>query len=295
LLSRPLPRPVENDHMISRSIVQKATRSALANGALQPIETQTILLDSDGVRFVVRAVSSLARKDQARHAALAADPLGDYDPALFVVDLAPAHYVLLNRFPVLAGHVLLVTRRFERQERLLTDEDFAALISCLSDVDGLGFYNGGMEAGASQPRKHLQFVPLPLAPESPDEVPMERLLGGGSRLAFRHAFAPVASQATASMLHALYRELLHRCGISAVADPEGEVQSAPYNLLVRRGWMLVVPRSHACFESISVNALGFAGSLFVRSQEDLDRVRAVGPMRLLRAVAMPQDGTPGPA
>jgi sulfate adenylyltransferase (ADP) / ATP adenylyltransferase len=53
--------------------------------------------------------------------------------------------------------------------------------------------------------------------------------------------------------------------------------------------MLVVPRSRACFESISVNGLGFAGSLFVRSQQDLDRVRSVGPMQVLRAVAMPQD------
>jgi ATP adenylyltransferase len=90
-------------------------------------------------------------------------------------------------------------------------------------------------------------------------------------------------------LHGLYRELLRRCGISAVATEEGEVHSAPYNLLIRRGWMLVVPRSRACFGSISVNALGFAGSLFLRSQEELDRVRATGPMQVLRAVAMPTD------
>ena len=51
--------------------------------------------------------------------------------------------------------------------------------------------------------------------------------------------------------------------------------------------MLVVPRSRERFESISVNALGFAGSLFLRSQEELDRVRATGPMQVLRAVAMP--------
>jgi len=38
-----------------------------------------------------------------------------------------------------------------------------------------------------------------------------------------------------------------------------------------------------------VNGLGFAGSLFVRSQQDLGRVRAVGPMQVLRAVAIPQD------
>ncbi|MBT2321074.1 phosphorylase [Variovorax paradoxus] len=279
-------RRVENGGVFSLSIVQEATRRALASGTLQPIETDTILLDDDGVPFIVRAVSSLARRDEARHAAVAADPLGDFDPDLFVADLAPSHYILLNKFHLLAGHVLLVTRRFERQERLLTIEDFGALITCLSEVDGLGFYNGGMQAGASQPRKHLQFVPLPLAPESPDEVPMERLLGG-PRLAFRHAFSRIAPQESAPAWHALYRELLQRVGISAVAAAEGEFQSAPYNLLVRRTWMLVVPRSRACFESIPVNALGFAGSLFVRRQVDLQRVRAVGPMQLLRAVAIP--------
>jgi sulfate adenylyltransferase (ADP) / ATP adenylyltransferase len=278
---------VENNGVFSRSIVQDATRRALASGALQPIETATTLLDDDGVRFIVRAVSSLARRNEARHAKVGTDPLGHYDPDLFVADLAPSHYILLNKFHLLAGHVLLVTRRFERQERLLTIEDFAALITCLSEVDGLAFYNGGIEAGASQPRKHLQFVPLPLAPESPDAVPMERLVGGGPGLTFRHAFSRIAPQASAPVLHALYRDLLHLCGISAVTAGEGEFQSAPYNLLVRRSWMLVVPRSRACFELISVNALGFAGSLFVRSQQDLERVRTVGPMQVLRAVAVP--------
>jgi ATP adenylyltransferase len=277
--------------VFSLSIVQDATRCALASGALQPIETETTLLDDDGVRFVVRAVSSLARKNEARRAAAATDPLGHYDPDLFVADLAPSHYVLLNKFHLLAGHVLLVTRRFERQESLLTIEDFAALITCLSEIDGLGFYNGGIEAGASQPRKHLQLVPLPLAPESPDEVPMQRRVGGSPGLTFKHAFSRIAPQASAPVLHALYRDLLQRCGISAVAAAQGEFQSAAYNLLVRRSWMLVVPRSRARFESIPVNALGFAGSLFVRSKQDLERVRTVGPMHVLRAVAVPQDGT----
>jgi ATP adenylyltransferase len=272
--------------VFSLSIVQDATRRALASGALQAIDTDTILLDDAGVRFIVRAVSSLARKHEGRHAAAATDPLGDYDPELFVADLAPSHYILLNKFQLLAGHLLLVTRRFEHQERLLTVEDFAALITCLSEVDGLGFYNGGIEAGASQARKHLQLVPLPLATESPDKVPMELLLGS-DRLPFTHAFARLVRPATGPVLHSVYRELLNRCGISAVTAADGEFQSAPYNLLVRRSWMLVVPRSRACFESIPVNALGFAGSLFVRSQEDLERVRSVGPMHVLRAVAMP--------
>jgi ATP adenylyltransferase len=272
--------------MLSPSLVHETARRALASGALQPIESRTLLLDSEGVRFVLRTVSSLARKAAAIPAAASADPLGEPDPALFVADIAPAHHVLLNKFPLLTGHLLLVTRRFEPQESLLTIEDFAALAACLGGIDGLAFYNGGAQAGASQPRKHLQLVPLPLAPESPDDVPIERVLDAGTALPFRHAYARVATAATPSALHALYRDLLRRCGICAVATAGGEVQSAPYNLLVRRGWMLVVPRSSASFESILVNGLGFAGTLVVRSEDALERVRAVGPMQVLRAVAM---------
>jgi ATP adenylyltransferase len=183
---------------------------------------------------------------------------------------------LLNKYPVVANHLLLVTRAFESQERLLSGADLAALAQLLEELDWLAFYNGGIAAGASQGRKHLQLVPLPLAPEVDTAVPIEPLLGA---LPFRHAFAPRGPD-----MHATYRELLGRCGISAAGADER--QSMPYNLLATRRWMLVVPRREEHYETISVNALGFAGSLFVRTQAQLQRVRAVLPMQVLRAVAM---------
>jgi ATP adenylyltransferase len=64
-------------------------------------------------------------------------------------------------------------------------------------------------------------------------------------------------------------------------------QSAPYNLLIAEDWLLAVPRVAECFGSVSVNALGFAGSLFVKDRERLEAVRAAGPMAVLRAVAGP--------
>ncbi|TMH28158.1 MAG: hypothetical protein E6H63_09175 [Betaproteobacteria bacterium] len=72
----------------------------------------------------------------------------------------------------------------------------------------------------------------------------------------------------------VYRELIARCPL------------APYNLLVTRDWMLVVPRRQERYESISVNALGFAGSLFVRDAAELELVRRAGPMNVLRAVTL---------
>jgi ATP adenylyltransferase len=69
-------------------------------------------------------------------------------------------------------------------------------------------------------------------------------------------------------------------GLNANADP-----MPPYNLLLTRDWLLVVPRSRDQWDGISVNALGFAGSLFVRRAEDIERLRADGPLRLLAGVA----------
>jgi ATP adenylyltransferase len=258
--------------VICAAALAAASARAAASGALQPIETQTRLVEDAGVTFVVRWASSLAAKAALRERPARADPLGDYEPDLFVADLPPAHYALLNKFPVCEGHVLVVTRAFEDQERLLTPADFAVLAPLLAALGGLAFYNGGAAGGASQARKHLQLAQTPL--------PMEALIKSG-RLPFRHAFAPLTALED---LHRVYCELLAGCGIAALA-PDGR-QSAPYNLLLTRGWMLVVPRSRERFESISVNALGFAGSLFVREPRELELVRRRGPMNVLRAVAI---------
>jgi sulfate adenylyltransferase (ADP) / ATP adenylyltransferase len=265
--------------VISTALVRAATERALASGALEPIGTESEVIDDAGAPFVVRIASSLAAKANATKAPASADPLGDYEPALFVGDVGAAHYALLNKFPVMSPHLLVVTRTFEPQERLLGAADFAALDALLAELDWLAFYNGGRDAGASQARKHLQLVPLPLAPEARAPVPLEPLITTG-RLPFRHAYAPLPQPAD---MQTRYRELLARCGISALADGR---QSMPYNLLATRRWMLVVPRAQERYEGVSLNALAFAGSLFARDRDQLERIKAAGPMNVLRAVTL---------
>ena len=47
---------------------------------------------------------------------------------------------------------------------------------------------------------------------------------------------------------------------------------------------IVIPRSREACESISVNALGYAGALFVRDEGELEKLRRLGPMKLLGEV-----------
>jgi ATP adenylyltransferase len=281
---------------------------ALRCGALQPVDTFQTVIESGGVRFVVRQVSSLIRKEQQRPQTQMlhgekrppVNPFLPFEPDLFVADISDTHLALLNKFNVIDNHLLIVTRDFEAQEALLNLADFESLIACLAEFDGIGFYNAGAAAGASQAHKHLQIMPLPLGDGEPP-VPVESLLANTVAdapaqripgLPFLHAFARLEAGAATSVdaapsVLACYRALLDAAGIQPI-EANGELrQSAPYNLLVTRQWMLLVPRSAERVEGISINALGFAGSLFVRDAAQMNVIERLGPMAALQRVALP--------
>ncbi|MBN3814431.1 DUF4922 domain-containing protein [Paraburkholderia sp. Ac-20347] len=291
-----------------RAALAAQTRHALQCGALQPIDTVLTHLDDGGVRFAVRQVSSLARKEQARRTEVAEsaaprrNPFLPCDDDLCVGTLSPTHLALLNKYNVIDDHLLIVTRRFVPQEALLDHDDFAALLVALRGFDALGFYNGGAAAGASQPHKHLQAVPLPLDDATETAVPMEVLwqsalvANGIARvpgLPFAHALAALdllQGGADEAARHAwrTYRALLDAVGIGAIDVAGLAHQRAPYNLLVTRRWMLVVPRTQECVDGMSINALGFAGSLFVRDAQQCAALAHIGPMTALARVAQPR-------
>jgi len=290
-------------------LLTRRAAEALEQGALLPIPTSAELIEDGGVSFHLRVVDSLRRKAEVKRAerayaattGTAINPFLPYDPALYVCDLGPGHVCLLNKFNVIDHHTLIVTRQLEAQEGLLDAADFEALWTCLLEIDGLGFYNGGETAGASQPHRHLQLVPLPLVPEGPrlpisaafDRLPAVGEIGRAPRLPFLHAIAGVPPKArsdassAARITLSLYDRLLAAVGLAPDRSPAGGRQAGPYNLLVCREWMMLVPRTREHFETVSLNALGFAGSYFLRDPGELARVKAVGPLQALASVAPP--------
>lgn len=267
--------------------IRTQTRRALDSGALLPIDTRSETLEDGGIPFTVRVVQNLRRKPSA--AGSRRDPfMPPYDSDLHVADMPPDHALLLNKYNVLPGHILIVTRHFEPQTHLLTLSDMAALLRALQQIDGLGFYNGGSVAGASQAHKHLQLVALPLGEED-GPLPMERLLEPARThaLPFVHAVTAVPAawwqhpEQGANEALAAYHRLLAACGLPA----NGREQSGPYNLLVTRRHMWLVPRRREKCAGISINALGFAGALLVPSAHLVDTIRSIGPLEVLTRVA----------
>ena len=294
------------------SSIQQRTQHALQCGALKSIDTEHEFVEHDGVQFLVRILANLVRKEQAKQkqerkkAVLSKDfnPFLPYETDLFVIDLSDTHLCLLNKFNVVDHHILMITRAFEAQDTWLTLNDFEALAVCLAEVDGMAFYNGGKTAGASQRHKHLQLVPLPMTPVGA-RIPIEPLIesaqfnrgvGENPELPFTHAIARLNTVwrqtplETAEAMLESYRTLLQAVGFQ---DPfsryEGK-QSNAYNLIATRQWMLIVPRSQESYHNISVNSLGFAGSLLVRNIEQMQLLKDMGPMNLLKHVAQPIGG-----
>jgi ATP adenylyltransferase len=70
------------------------------------------------------------------------------------------HRIFFSKFAVMPEHVLLVTRDFYSQYTHLTYEDVKNSVLLLNVMNGIIFFNGGKNAGASQPRKHLQCIPF---------------------------------------------------------------------------------------------------------------------------------------
>jgi sulfate adenylyltransferase (ADP) / ATP adenylyltransferase len=284
-----------------RARTREALRRARQSGALHTIPTSQVLLEEAGIPFIIRRLvqsdnqaAALRNKEQGTAAfPNKRSPFLPYDTALFVTDISATHVCLLNKYNVMPEHLLIVTRAFEEQESLLTLADFEALWRCMAEFDGLGFYNGGKAAGASQRHKHLQFVPVPLQPQGPpvpiapalEQIHFDGMLGYSPLLPFVHAGARVdphwliapAEGARATL--DLYDRLLAAVGLPP--DRHSGHQPGPYNLLLTRRWLWLVPRSQEHVDGISLNALGFAGSLFVRDEQQYMLVQQLGPLAVL--------------
>ncbi len=276
----------------------KTSARALQSAHLQPIPTRCDRIHHGGIDWLIR-IADRPHHDDRPHGPAYSDghnPFLPFDPAMHVADVSPTHVCLLNKFNVVPNHLLIVTRDFEAQESPLSLADFEALWACMAEYDSLGFYNAGPRAGASQPHKHLQAVPLPLHDGCSDPVPLEPwyeladvpigTVYRARRLPFTHSLSrldprwALEPRQAAAASHRLYRQM-----IAAIGWPEVSA-ATPYNLLLTRHWMLLVPRREECFHDISLNALAFAGAFFVKDDRQQQQLLQNGPLNALAYVSI---------
>lgn len=281
--------------------IRSVSSKALQIGARQPIETTSTLLSSHPP-FLVRVVQNLARKAEASAKGdersegsnkKSFNPFLPYDQDLYVQDMGEDHVLLLNKFNVVADHVLIVTKKFEEQSDLLSVGDMEGMWRCLIEVDGVGFYNSGRISGASQRHKHLQVICGTVGEMGNvgGVVPFDEILtewarkseGGVFRareLGYWHVGMGMEGVGGGQGCMENYMRLMGEVMKDERAEKEGS--RLAYNMVVTRRWMVLIPRRNEYFRGISVNALGFAGCLLVKEEELLEVIKKVGGTRVLK-------------
>jgi ATP adenylyltransferase len=264
------------------------SQRALETGALVPLATE--LVEQSGLApFVLRRLLSPTPK-HLRSAGPKPNPFLPWDRDLQVQLLGDTHLLLLNKYPVQQGHLLLITQQWKPQAGWLEAVDWRVLAQVDQDSPGLWFFNSCAAAGASQPHRHLQLLPREPGSRSCPLLPaIEAQLEGRApawpwryRLSRRSASDPLEA---AAELQGLYRQHLAELGLGQ--PDQDPVPRRPYNLLIDRHWMLTVERVQEHWAGFSINALGFAGYLLVTDSSDTDWLQQRGPWELLRAVAAP--------
>lgn len=288
-----MPHWPASDRVVAETYWQQALRrsdEALVSSALVPLSTSLESLPGDdGTRFELRHLTG-APPRHLRAAGPKPNPFRPWDGRLQVATLDPGHVIILNKYPVQIGHMLLITSEWAPQQGWLTAQDWQAVHRVDQDTTGLWFFNSGPAAGASQPHRHLQLLPR-ASDQSlcPREHWFEnhRLADGSMRSSDplrRSCFIQHwgAGSADMSDLFATYLQLCRSAGLGSPESSDKPLQ--PYNLLFCRRWMALILRSGEGMHGFSVNALGFAGYLLSTKTAEQDWLAHHGPNALLRQV-----------
>ena len=256
---------------------------AEASGALVPLATERVE-EPTLAPFLLRRLLSRTPK-HLRSCGPRPNPFLPWEPELEVERLGADHVLILNKYPVQPGHLLLITQGWQPQAGWLQPGDWGAVATVAADTGGLWFFNSCTAAGASQPHRHLQLLPR-LATEA--SCPLASALRAQLQQQdqpwpWSYRLSRRQDPAGGSDLAPLYHQHALALGLG---DPRHHpLPLHPYNLLFDDHWFLTVRRRQEHSAGFSINALGFAGYLLQTEHSDLDWLRRHGPWALLRQVA----------
>ena len=272
------------EHLWQQAL-QRSER-AQACGALVPLDTSVEELAVDP--FVLRRLLSRTPK-HLRAGGPKLNPFLPWEAELEVCRLGDQHVLLLNKFPVQRGHLLVITAGWKAQSAWLEPADWTAVTAVNADTSGLWFFNSCAEAGASQPHRHLQLLPRHSSEAScPLEPLFEQWLAtpaAAQRPAWCQALSRREAPNDPAELEALYWQHCQQLALgTAAAAP---VPQAPYNLLFNDRWFLTVKRRQDHARGFSLNALAYAGYLLATEDSELDWLSRSGAWDLLDQAAAP--------
>ena len=211
------------------------------------------------------------------------NPFSPWDESLEIAGIGSKHHLILNKYPVQKGHILLITNEWKPQEGWLEVDDWSAIQTVNKDTSGLWFFNSGPLAGASQPHRHIQLLRrLPNELNCPREdwfINSERNNRIEGKLTKNIITKKFNFDLEPNNLYDIYIQLAKGIGLG---DPINETKPLfPYNLLITNRWIAIIKRTSDYVHGFSINALGFAGYILVTDNCDKFFLNRNGPEKLL--------------
>ncbi|KAL5361726.1 bis-tetraphosphatase [Aspergillus floccosus] len=301
------------------ALVARRFLAAKDAGHLLFSQTHLTTVNVAGIPYQLRYCPALAKKPSGApkpdNKAPKPDPFQDPSPDLLIAQIPrdnPSHFLVLNKFPVIHNHFILATKDWKAQTDLLEKDDLDAAYACVKAWDqetGAGarrlfaFFNSGDESGASQPHRHLQFLPVedmlqggegawrPLidaVAQAQSQSEYRRL----NQLPFAHFALPIPPNPSAETLHSIYLALYRAALAAADRERHAHTTSGPaavsYNLAMTASTMMICPRksesaqipvdssaSRDIVEAglVSLNGTLLAGTLMVKAEAEWDELR----------------------
>jgi len=211
------------------------------------------------------------------------NPFRPWDKILEIDSIGKYHQIILNKYPVQLGHILLITNEWKEQNGWIDIKDWDAIKEVNKDTTGLWFFNSDPLAGASQPHRHIQLLrrdPSELScPREQWILDFDNVNYKNQRFKKNILLKKFSKTLNEENIHEIYKDLSYKLGLG---EPEIDKKPRyPYNLIFTNNWMVLIKRKTDNLYDISVNALGFAGYLLVTEKSDIKYLKKYGPEKLL--------------
>ena len=259
------------------------TNRCIQEGKVIPIKTKDITNEIYYKKdFIIRKIDTKKFKPK-KDIGPEENPFSPWDESLKIAEIGSKHHLILNKYPVQRGHILLITNEWKPQEGWLEVDDWSAIQTVNKDTSGLWFFNSGPLAGASQPHRHIQLLRrLPNELNCPREqwfINFERNNRIEGKLTKNIITKKFNFDLQPSNLYDVYIQLAKGLGLG---DPIYDTKPlSPYNLLITNRWIAIIKRTSDYVHGFSINALGFAGYILVTDHCDRLFLNQNGPEKLL--------------
>ncbi|WP_320667709.1 ATP adenylyltransferase [Prochlorococcus sp. MIT 1307] len=278
----------KSNHIDYWSTALDRTKIAIKNKSLLPLETKIInVYHFEDFKFELRRLISKSPPHLNKEGPKM-NPFLPSDNNLIIADIGHKHKLILNKYPVQLGHMLLITKSWEPQKGWLTLNDLQALEKVQNNTSGLWFFNSSPISGASQPHRHLQLLR-----RSQNEVVCPRNLWFENYINLNLESKDSISRSTLVLRinqnefssDNLYQKYLMCCKTMGLGNPiENKEPLKAYNLLICKNWFALIIRSREEIKGFNLNALGFAGYLLATDESDIEWLNTFGPEYLLKQV-----------